>query len=903
MNRPFVSFICLVCFCGLLGSDLFAQSPAILSKIPTDVLEQISDEDRLIIQGRVEGLSAQGLSEQEIFSELKNQGLLPEDLILAVEGGSTSGGTNAEGVIEQPETDAALPEPPPVSEPEPVVVIPPQSPLPPTVTPIYGQHVFQQGVQFNKALSSAPGFDYLIAPGDIFNVNAWGCSEYTKSLVVGTDGAVQDNFLGKVYVAGLTYGKAREILISRLRSFLSRCSQLEVFIGSSQRTVSVNIVGEVKQPGSYRINAAMPAFNALFEAGGVTNIGSVRNIIIRRGNKVIKTLDIYEYISGGENDPVYLQNNDFVFVPVQEKVVHISGPVRRPMKYELKADEDLQSLLNYAGGLQPNALLSSARLVRTNEKEETQLDFVLSSYLTPDGMDFSLKDGDHLIIRPKKQERENTVTISGQVSFPDTYQLKPGDRVENLIERAGGLESKAYLARAYVIRLDSVKGAVSYLPIDLSRLDDPQNNLLLQFADVVQVFSMQNFEESRFIEVQGRVSNTGTVRLSRDMNLKDLLYQVGGMAEGAYIRELELYRYFNPMERGINNLGTGEEEIIRIPIERDWQNSNLADSLRMWDYRKLTVRSEDEYIRTGEIIIKGLVNSPGTFMVVPNMTLKDVLYMAKGLRLEADYESIELSRVVQTIDASGELVPVPIVIKRVSTVQDWRNDSGLDSIPVNSFDQVFVRRNPDFLLQESVFIKGEIRSPGEYHKLAKNERMSSLVSRAGGINEIAYLEGARLKRPGIGVVSVKLDDALRNPGQSKDILLLEGDTLIIPALQEVVTIRGNVFKSPTKVVFEKGRRSFRYYVRQAGGFESKSKKKASTITYMDGRVKRARGILGIKFYPRVKPGSTLEVPRKQKKQKEDEKEKKEREPIDLQALLSGAVTILTFYLLIDRSIE
>lgn len=908
MNRPFVCFICIVGFFLVPIQGTLAQSPELLKRIPPEALQQFSSDEQAAIQSRVEALASEGKSEDEILTELKSEGLIPGSFTLpnVTPSGSTGGGEAEDPQeIVQPETDAALPEPADASEPEPLVVVPPMAALNISPSAIYGQHIFQSPVQFNKALSSAPSYDYIIAPGDIFAVNVWDCSEYTESLVVDNDGSVRAKFLGKVYVGGLTYGKAREILMSRFRNILSRCSQVEIFIGSSQRSISVNIVGEVKQPGAYKINAAMPAFNALFEAGGVTEIGTVRKILIKRGDKIVKTLDIYDYLIDGKNEPIYLQDNDFIFVPVQEKIVRLSGEVKRPMRYELLPNENLHVLLEFAGGLKPSALRSSARVSRPNEERQSQLDIVLATYLDPEGMDFSLLDGDQLVIRPKKGELKNIASISGRVGFPDQYELKPEERVSDLIQRAGGLEPDAFLQRAYVIRFDSINGRLNYLSIDLSRLDLPENNLTLQYGDALQIFSEKNFQENRLIAINGKVKNPGVFAMSREMTLKDLLYQAGGTIENLHIQELEFYRQLNPLERGINNLGNGQEEITRIPIQRDWQNSVMADTMKLWGFRQVVVRCEEDFVRFGTVEIKGYVNGPGTYEVLPDMSLKDILYLAEGLRLEADYENIELSRVLETIDENGEIVPVPIVINRVSTIQNWREDERLDSIFVNSFDQIFVRRNPDFLLQESVYIAGEVRSPGEYHKLAKNERLSSLVSRSGGINDIAYLKGAILNRPSIGIISIKLDEALRNPGGRKDIFLLEGDILSIPPRQDVVTITGNVLEPGTKVVYENNIRSFRYYVRQAGGFDSKSKRRHSTVRYVNGRVKRAHSILGFKIYPKVEQGSILNVPQKSGKQdkEKDDKKRGEREPLNLQEIFAGAASVLTFWLLIDRTLN
>lgn len=897
------NFCFVVLLSGLLWAMPFAaygQSPDLVRKIPPKVLEQISPDQQKTIQGRAEELILQGKSEEDVAKQLQKEGLIPD----------AAGNTKA---APKPPSPAANPDilppqavgaPAPPREEEPLVILPVKEGRKPGSNQIFGHHIFDNAVQFNRAISSAPSFEYVIAPGDVFAINVWGCSEFSTTLTVGPDGSVRAQYLGKVVLEGLSYGRAREILIARYRNIVSRCSELEVFIGSSQRSISVNIFGEVKQPGSYRLNAATPAFNALFEAGGVTEIGSVRKIEIRRGGKVAKVIDLYDILIDGELDPIYLQDNDVLFVGIQDKIVQISGPVKRPMRYELFVDENLRKLIDYAGGLKPQALRSAARMIRPDEERPIQVDFVLSSYLKDTDPSYVLNNGDQIKIRGKKSETENTAKITGPVAFADAYQLEAGDRISDLIEQAGGLEEAAYLLRAYVVRTNPNTAYVSYLPVNLSALDKPENNIVLQYNDVLQIFSERSFQETRTISIGGQVNKPGSVRLSREMTLKDLLYQSGGLIEGVYIQEVELYRQFNPLERGLNNLGSGEDEIIRLSVPRQWQQSNISDSLKMWDYRKVVIRSEDEYIRRGQIAVKGLVRKPGTYEVLPNMSLKDLLYLVGGFEIEADYTNLELSRVIETIDEDNEITPVPIVIQRISTSQNWREDPSLDEIKINVYDQIFIRPDPDFLLQESVSITGEVRVAGEYHKISRIERLSSLVSRSGGITELAYLKGAMLERPGIGLISIQLEQALRNPGSKWDITIQKGDQLLIPARIDVVTITGNVLEPDITVVHEPGIKSVRYYARQAGGFDRKTDKKQVKVRYVNNRVKSARRFLWFTFYPKVEQGSVISVAKKKEKEKRNNNKKKEdREPLDLQQLFSGLTAALTVILLVDRTLQ
>ncbi|MEM8888170.1 MAG: SLBB domain-containing protein, partial [Bacteroidota bacterium] len=298
---------------------------------------------------------------------------------------------------------------------------------------------------------------------------------------------------------------------------------------------------------------------------------------------------------------------------------------------------------------------------------------------------------------------------------------------------------------------------------------------------------------------------------------------------------------------------------------------------------------------------KGEVRNPGRFKLVPNMTLRDLIYQAGGLKLIADFDNIELTRIIE-LKEDGKIIPTPIVVQTISVNQDWQNDPSLAEVEINAFDQVFIRKNPDFEVQESVFLEGEVISPGEYNKIRKFERISSLVKRANGPTDLADIEGAQIFRIGInGPISLRLKKALANPGGKYDIPLLEGDRLLIPPLQNTVTISGNVLRPGITVIYEKGKTRYRYYVKKyAGGFAKRTLKRNNTIAYADGSVRGTGRFFWKKFYPKVKQGSTIIVARKQDKKKKD-KDGENRFKINTQELIATLTAILTFAILLRNS--
>lgn len=921
---------------------------------------------------------------------------------------------------------------------------------------VYGHQLFLgSDPRYDYTPTASVSDNYIIGAGDIFNVTILGREERYESLTVAEDGSVLRQYMGKIYVAGLTFGEAKKRIDRRYRNIISGNSSIEIRLTADPRPININFVGEVAKPGAYKIDASTPAFNALFIAGGITDIGTVRNILIQREGKIVQVLDLYEYLLFGINEPIYLQDNDFIFVPVQGKIASVSGPVKRPMKYELREGENMKALVNYAGGLNYDAKLTEAQVARLEAEREVVVDFNLEEILTNPNKDFTLSDGDRLIIREVNKGAFNIIQIFGDVEYPGTYQLNQGDKVSDIITKAGGLSIESYRERAYVVRIIPKSSELLYIPIDLSKIfpiekdtiiRDDINNIELQYFDGIIIFSQEDFVDERILEVtghvrkpqvikatptltlkdvlylvgglkddadfnnvelttitraedldmreveksgrdskdsnknkeakaenkneddkpaaivsdaeakgtgdnegetidddvelikrisipknweddpmidtlkvypfdqikvyskydfiffkyvdiEGSVANPGKYQIKRGMTLKDAIYRAGGLAEDAARNLIELHLDIDYEERGNFNTLTDKKEIIRIKLDTTWQESKIADSILIGRYHKVVVRSEKDFFQQGYVDIKGLVNNPGSYPVLPQMTLKDLIFMAEGLKMEADFDNIELSRVFESVTETGEILPVPITINTITSTQNWQSDPMLDSIKINAFDQVIVRKNPNFRLQESVFMEGEIRVEGEYNKAKKDEKLSSLISRSGGITELAYLEGAYIKRPGIGNIAIKLDKALRRPSSKFNIPLLDGDTLMVPARVDIVSIEGNVLRPGIKVLYEPSKDKLKYYTSLAGGFAKRTKKNEITVTYVDGRVKGTKNFLMFRKYPKIEQGAEISVAIK------PDREGGNFPKINLSDTIASLTSILTFYLLIDRTLS
>lgn len=772
-------------------------------------------------------------------------------------------------------------------------------PLPPVN--IFGHEIFRRtDVSFNRSQSLIPPDNYIVGPGDVFTVTIWGSSDISEKMPVQADGSViYKGSFGKIYVAGLTYIQAQKAIINRFRrTYMLPGSSIEVELGQNRRTINVNIVGEVRKPGTYKIPASTSAFNSLFEAGGILASGTVRNILIKRNGKTVQTLDLYEYLIEGKEDPIFLQEEDLILVPIQGRIAEVQGSVKRPLRYELKEKENLNALLAFAGGLTYDAVRSNVQLKRVIDEREELIDFNLGA-LIKNKQDFPLVDGDKLVIRDLRKGVRNFVEVEGFVRYPDTYEILEGERLADVVARAGGPLEEAYLETAYIVRLLS-PNELSYIEVNLRAAAasvDSSINPPLQVYDKILVFSKAQFFPAEYITLEGAVENPGEYEVSDDMTLRDLFFLAGGLQPSADRSYVDLYYRLEIGDRAMNQKKEDTSTVRRIRIDNEWQTNSMIGQLKLREFEKVKVYDKSDFIFTGKVVLKGLVNRPGTYDLRPQMTLKDILFLAGGLTLEADYRNIELSRIISKENTSGELVPQPILIRTISTTFNWQEDPGLDTTFINSYDQIFVRKNPRFELQESVFIQGEVITPGEYHKEAKNERISALLAKAGGITRIADIKGAYLDRPEIGRISIRLDKVMRRPGSNYDIALLPGDVLVIPPRTEIVRIGGNVLQPGTIVQFEPGRRRYKYYVDLAGGFDNKTKRKNCTIQYADGRFRRAKMFLGIPSYPKVEQGSTINVARRPEKEK---KEREDGEGLQFEEVVSGLTAVLTLIIIMRQ---
>lgn len=658
---------------------------------------------------------------------------------------------------------------------------------------IFGHDVFtNRNLTFEPSINLATPVDYRLGPGDEVIIDVWGASENTIRQSISPEGTIQVSGLGPVQLSGMTVKDANAYLqreFSKIYSGISGSeptSQIKLTLGDI-RTIQINIMGEVAVPGTYTLSSFSSVFHALYRAGGVNKIGSLRSIKVVRNGKTIADLDVYDYLMKGKmKDDIRLQEGDVIIVNPYESLVRIAGKVKRPMFYEMKPTETVATILNYAGGFTGDAYKKAVRIIRKSGREH--------QVYNVDEMDYSvfrLDDGDSISVDAVLKRFENRVEIRGAVYRSGLYELSGTvNTVKQLIKKAEGLRGDAFLNRALLDR-ENEDLSHEVIAVDLGGLlKGTVADIPLQKNDILYIPSIHDLKEEETISIHGEVANPGTFLFSKNMTIEDLLVQSGGLLEAAATTKVDITR--------------------RIKDPKSTSFSSVLGKTYSFD------------IKDGLV-----VGGEGDFHLEP-------------------------------------------------------------------FDEVYVRKSPAYRKQQNVVVAGEVLFGGNYALVKKNERLSDLISKAGGITPDAYVKGARLirkmteeeqrrqadavrmARMGEGkdsisveklnisdtyTVGINLEKAISNPGSDFDLVLREGDVLFIPEYINTVKISGAVMY-PNTVLYKRGE-SLRYYINQAGGYGNLAKKKKAYVVYMNGTVSRLKS----RDKKAIEPGCEIIVPSKKEKKR------------------------------------
>ena len=509
---------------------------------------------------------------------------------------------------------------------------------------IYGHDIFRNKnlALFNRSLDAQAMGNYIIGVGDQLGINVWGYSSYSGSYAVDQTGAIFPQGVGKIFVKGLTFDKAQAAIRARFAQYLNMAnSQIEVTLIYA-RNITVNLVGEVFQPGSYTLPATNTLFNALLAANGPTDLGSVRQIFLKRDGQTVHTFDVYNFLlnPSSAND-FFLQNNDYIFVPAAQKIVSISGEVQRPMKYELIDGEDLNNLLTYSGGLTAKAYTKSVQVKRFVSGQLRLIDLNLDSLMKSQGH-YELMNGDEVIVNSLPSQLFQYVKVNGAVMQPGQYNFTGGMHVSDVLNKAHGLRDDAINDRAYIIRQnpDLTTSYIQFNPSEILRNPRSPDNLEVKNLDEIFFFDRQKFIDSLTVSVQGAVRIPGKFAYAKGMTVNDLLIEAGGLKRESANTKVEVTRY--QTENG--QVIPMPQVIKSIPISDSSTIDLTEGKFGLLPYDVVYVRSLS--IDTQHMItIRGEVVYPGAYsMTDKEERLSDLIKQSGGLTKWANTKMATLTR-------------------------------------------------------------------------------------------------------------------------------------------------------------------------------------------------------------------------------------------------------------------
>lgn len=650
-----------------------------------------------------------------------------------------------------------------------------------------GKRVFGRDIFNNKELSFEPNMNiatpdnYRLGPGDAVNIDIYGASQKSMQTTVSPDGTVIIDGYGPVSVSGLSVAQANARLRSTLGARYSS-SKIRLTVGQT-KTIMVNVMGEVKAPGTYTLSAFATVFHALYMAGGISDIGTLRSIKVFRNNHLVTVVDIYDYILNGKlTGNVRLAEGDVIVVGPYDCLVNVTGKVKRPMFYEMKKNESVGTVLKYAGGFTGDAYKKSVRVTR---KAGTQYSvFNVGEF---DMNTFRVDDEDSISVDSILPRYSNMVEVKGAVFRPGKYQVG-GEitSVRSLIEHADGVTEDAFTPHAVMHRMKADR-TLEVVQVDVAGiLSGKVADIPLKNEDVLYIPSKKELQEEQTLTIHGEVLYPGIYKFADNETVEDLILQAGGLTDAASIMKVDVSR--------------------RIA---DKKAVNVSDTIA----QTFTFAIKDGFVIEG---------TPG-FTLMP-------------------------------------------------------------------YDEVYVRTSPGFTKQQNVMVSGEVLYAGTYTLQKKSMRLSDVIKMAGGLTSTGYAKGARLERRitpdersrmqtvlkmvkaqsgdkdtldvnklDLGntyYVGINLDKAMENPGSQYDVVLREGDKIVVPEYSSTVKISGDVMY-PNTVSYRDGK-NVSYYVDKAGGWGNRAKKSRAYIVYMNGMVAKA----GSGNKP--EPGCEIVVPSKPK---------------------------------------
>jgi len=770
---------------------------------------------------------------------------------------------------------------------------------------IYGQEIFRQNLvrTYDDGNALEASESYILGSGDVIALSIWGRSQLDKQYTINSDGYVVIlSGAKRVFLKGLKLSEARVKLKSVLSNYY-KFSDGEMDLTLSQsRTVTVNIYGQVYKQGAVTLPAINNAFNALAESQGPTNIGSVRNIQLIKANGKKIRMDIYEYMNNPQySNDLSIDDNDIILIPVAENVVEIEGAIKRPMKYELLDNEGIVELVQYAGGVNQNALLKTVRVQRYEDDKRVIKDFDLRE-LKNNRTNFPLIDGDFIIVDTIVSNAKNYVEVVGEVVNPGLFEKAENMRVSDVLNQAG-LKSESRTDIAFIKRKNA-DGSIEFQEINIDKVlanVDSEDDALLYDEDVITIWAKNRFIDEEVINIDGavRFPDEFPYDVSKQVKLREAVILAGGLRRDASNYGTVFRK--DPLNPKVI------EYVTVTDLDEVLENPNSKQNIQLNPFDSIYIYSNNTFLEESTVSIYGAVNNPGSFQYGKDMSIEDLIVLSGGFKLSAATNNVEVSRVIIKDNEPTNVVIAKLELDRNS----YRTKGFEDGYKLSPFDKVAVRYVPEFELQESIILQGEVTSPGAYAIVAENEKISSIISRAGGLTNEAFPEGASLQRAedDYGAIVVKLNDIFTDSNSKFDFIVRGGDTITIPKRRQFVTIKGatNVWEvlssesinvgNEIHVPYHEGKNALYYINQYAGGINDEANKKSLIVKHPNGEVKRIKNFGLFNKYPDVKEGSVISIAFRTT----DEVNQESKEKLNWTELLGNSMgQILTVLLVIQN---
>ena len=524
--------------------------------------------------------------------------------------------------------------------------------------------VFGRNIFTNKNLTFAPNENiatpenYKLGPGDEVIVDIWGANQNTIRQTIAPDGFINIDGVGLVYLTGMTVKQADAYMRRQLNKIYSldgedAQSEIKLTLGAI-RTIQVNVMGEVAVPGTYFLSSLSNAYNALYRAGGFSELGSLRNIELIRDGKKKAVIDVYDFIVKGQSpDDITLQDGDIIIVPTYEALVQVSGNVKRPMFYEMKEGETVKDLLGYAGGFMGNAYKKNLKMIRKNGREYQVYTVLESQYPT-----FSVMDGDAVEVGEMIDRYENRIEVKGAVYRPGVYQLCDQIRtVRQLIEVADGLKPEAFTNRALIQR-ERPNLTLETIAIDLNKLVSGEaEDVELKPNDVLTVSSIHELQDFGYVTVEGHVANPGSYVYADNTSLEDMIILAGGLLDAASTAKIDVSRRIKNRDALVSTDTLSRVYTFEL---NDGFIINDGNEFILEPYDVVYVRKSPSYNAQYHVQVSGEVLFPGRYALAhKNSRLSDLIKQAggvsqwayvKGARLSRKMTPEEKTRVQSTLD-------------------------------------------------------------------------------------------------------------------------------------------------------------------------------------------------------------------------------------------------------------